>query len=80
MADRQRLRVGRRGFYFPTDGEASTGNGNAGDAWDAVITAVTAAGAVNLKVHEADGGIIAKTAVLVGESKGSFSLLAPSGG
>lgn len=73
---RARIRVGAKVSYLPTNAEATTGNGTAGDRWAATITKVAANGSVNLSVHEADGGFIAKTSVTMGESKGSFSLLA----
>ena len=76
MANRARVRVGRTVTYLPTDAEASTGNGNAGDEWPATITAVALDGTVNLSVHEADGGFIAKLAVAQGEQKGQFTLRA----
>ncbi|HEY5550559.1 MAG TPA: hypothetical protein VIK52_01625 [Opitutaceae bacterium] len=75
MSDRSRLHVGRNVTYLPTDAEAATGNGNAGDQWAAVITAVLANGTVNLFVYEADGTAIAKTGVSRGGSKGSFDVI-----
>ena len=74
MAERYRVRVGREVSYFPTDAEATAGNGNAGDIWRATITAVNPDGTVNLTVHEADGGIIAKTDVPRGQQKGQFDM------
>lgn len=76
MASRARVRVGRQVTYLPTDGEATTGNGNAGDQWPATISAVNSDGTVNLSVHEADGGFIAKTDVVKGSQKGQFMLSA----
>lgn len=76
MSDRQRVRVGRDVTYYPTDSEASTGNGAAGDAWSARITNVNSDGTVNLAVFEADGGLIAKTDVERGGKKGQYDLLA----
>jgi hypothetical protein len=73
IMSRNRLRVGRQVTYFPTDTEASTGNGSAGDQWPATITKVNSDGTVNLSVHEADGGFIAKTSVVKGVGKGTFS-------
>ncbi len=74
MTERYRVRVGREVTYFPTDAEAATGNGSAGDHWTATITNVNADGTVNLSVHEADGGFIAKTDVARGQNKGQFDL------
>ena len=76
MGDRARIRVGRDVIYRPTDAEAATGNGSAGDDWSARITAVNADGTVSLFVYESDGGSIAKTAVSQGGGKGTFDLLA----
>lgn len=73
MANRARIRVGATVAYLPTNAEATTGNGAAGDRWNAVVTAVLPTGKVNLMVNEADGTLIAKTSVSKGESKGSFS-------
>ena len=75
MGDRQRIRVGRDVIYRPTDAEAATGNGIVGDSWTARITAVNESGTVSLAVFESDGGFIAKTAVPLGEGKGTFALL-----
>lgn len=72
MTNRSRFHVGRDVTYFPTDAEAATGNGNAGDQWKATITALNADNTVNLSVHEADGGFIAKTDVPRGQRKGQF--------
>lgn len=77
MADRQRQRVGRTVAYFPTDAEASTGNGDAGDVWDAAITKTNPDGTVNLHVKEADGGLLARTDVLRTNVKGGFSFTTP---
>lgn len=74
MTDRNRVRVGRDVAYFPTDAEASTGNGNAGDNWSATITNVNTDGTVNLSVHEADGGFIALTDIARGQQKGQFDI------
>lgn len=72
--NRSRKRVGRSVTYLPTDAEATTGNGVAGDHWPATISAVnTVTGLVNLFVIEADGGIIAKTDVALGHQKGQFT-------
>lgn len=72
MGDRSRFRVGRRAVYLPTDAEATTGGGDAGDEWAATITALNTDGTVNLAVDEADGTSIAKASVLRGEAKGQF--------
>lgn len=72
--DRSRVHVGRQVIYLPTDAEAATGNGNAGDQWAAVVTAVLADGTVNLFVYEADGTAIAKTGVSRGGAKGSYDV------
>lgn len=77
MGDRQRVRVGRQVTYRPTDGEASAGGGEAGDEWAALITRVLDDGTVNLCVFEADGGVLAVTAVSQGQAKGTFDLLQP---
>lgn len=69
---RSRFRVGREVTYFPTDAEAATGNGDAGDAWIAVVTRVNADDTVNLNVKEADGGIVAVTNASRGVRKGEF--------
>lgn len=74
MADRQRVRVGREGAYYPTDAEAATGGGASGDAWSARIVNVNLDGTVNLAVFEADGTMLAKTSVSQGNSPGTFSL------
>lgn len=73
MSSRSKYRVGRDVTYYPTDAEATTGNGSAGDAWTARITAVNSDDTVNLCVFEADGGVIAKTDVVNGSQKGQFS-------
>lgn len=73
MANRTRVRVGRKVTYFPTDAQASTGNGSAGDQWPAVITRVLADGTVNLSVDEADGGVLAVTAISKGTTKGTYN-------
>lgn len=72
MTDRTRFRVGRDVTYRPTDAEATTGGGSAGDDWPAKITATNADGTVNLHVLEADGTTIAKTDVGQGQGKGQF--------
>lgn len=72
MANRSRVRVGRKVTYFPTDAEATTGGGAAGDQWDATITAVNSDDTVNLHVLEADGTVIAKTSVAKGTGKGAY--------
>ena len=74
MTNRYRVRVGREVTYFPDDTEAATGNGAVGDHWRATISNVNADGTVNLSVHEADGGFIAKTDVIRGQQKGMFDL------
>jgi len=74
MADRQRIRVGREVTYRPTDAEATTGNGSAGDEWYGKITRVLANGTVNLHVLEADGTTLALTGVSQGARKGQFDL------
>ena len=74
MADRQRIRVGRDVTYLPTDAEATTGGGDAGDQWPAKITDVLPNGTVNLTVFETDGTLIAKTGVARGSRKGQFTL------
>jgi len=73
MADRKRVRVGRAVTYFPTDAQAATGNGSAGDSWLATVTAVAQTGLVNLSVHEADGGFIALTGIAQSGRKGGFA-------
>ena len=73
MTDRSRVRVGRDVTYFPTDAEAATGNGATGDQWPATITRVNADSTVNLSVHEADGGFIAKLNVARGVGVGTYS-------
>jgi len=72
MTDRKVVRVGRAVTYFPTDAQAATGNGQAGDSWRATITAVAQTGLVNLSVHEADGGFIALTGIAETARKGGF--------
>lgn len=74
MANRARIRVGRECTYFPSDAEAATGNGSAGDHWAATITAANIDGTANLSVHEADGGFIAKADVVRGQAKGQFDV------
>ena len=74
MTTRERNRRGREVAYFPTDAEAATGNGGAGESWPATITATNPDGTANLNVLEADGGFIAKTDVTQGERKGEYSL------
>lgn len=73
MTDRSRIRVGRKVTYFPTAAEATAGGGVAGDSWTATITDVLADGTVNLNVLEADGGILAVTAVSKGTGAGTFN-------
>lgn len=75
MISRARIHVGQKVFYYPSAAEAATGNGNAGDAWAATITRVNSDGSVNLSVHEADGGFIAKTSVPKGSGTGVFALI-----
>ena len=71
MADRSRLRVGRRVTYFPTAAQQAAGGG--GEQWSATITAVNADGSVNLNALEADGGILAVTSVAKGTTAGTFA-------
>ncbi len=73
--DRAKIRVGRDVNYRPTDAQATTGNGNAGDVWSARITAVNADSTVNLFVYEADGGFVALTDISEGSTKGTFDTL-----
>jgi hypothetical protein len=76
---RARFRVGREVTYYPTDAEAATGNGDAGDAWYATITKVNADDTVNLNVKEADGGIVAVTDIPRGIRKGEFDFAVRGG-
>lgn len=73
---RSKYRVGRDVTYRPTDSEATTGGGSAGDEWAAKIVAVNADDTVNLCVFEADGTTLAKTDVSVGSAKGTFDFKA----
>jgi hypothetical protein len=72
---RNRVTVGRRVSYFPTDAEAATGNGDAGCTFPATITEINADGTVQLHVLEADGGFITKASVVIGTQKGQCSVV-----
>lgn len=76
---RARHRVGREVTYYPTDAEAATGNGDAGDAWYATITKVNQDGTANLNVKESDGGIVAVTDVPRGIRKGEYDFAVRGG-
>lgn len=78
MTTRARIRPGRECAYFPSDAEAATGGGSAGDVFPATIVR-TVGTAVNLHVLEPDGTTLALTGVLRGQAKGQYDLTGIAG-